>query len=199
MHKKPWNIKFTAYKRKSSITFLYSIFFIPYYSEGDYMESEKEHFLNIWEREFQTTLKVLKAYPHDKEDMRPAEKSKSAKELAWVFASEEKNLFGGIIEGNIDWSKMQGPPATMKEVIREYEKAHADVIKKVMNTPGEKLNETMKFFVAPKTMGDVKKMDLLWMMLMDQVHHRGQFSVYLRIAGAKVPSIYGPTADEPWN
>jgi uncharacterized damage-inducible protein DinB len=29
-------------------------------------------------------------------------------------------------------------------------------------------------------------------------HHRGQFSVYLRMVGAKVPSIYGPTADETW-
>ncbi|MBI1806965.1 MAG: hypothetical protein HYR76_07940, partial [Ignavibacteria bacterium] len=30
------------------------------------------------------------------------------------------------------------------------------------------------------------------------VHHRGQLSVYLRIVDAKVPSIYGPSADEPW-
>jgi uncharacterized damage-inducible protein DinB len=34
--------------------------------------------------------------------------------------------------------------------------------------------------------------------LMDQIHHRGQFSVYLRLAGARVPSVYGPTADETW-
>ena len=31
------------------------------------------------------------------------------------------------------------------------------------------------------------------------IHHRGQFSVYLRMAGGKVPSIYGPSADEKWN
>jgi uncharacterized damage-inducible protein DinB len=29
------------------------------------------------------------------------------------------------------------------------------------------------------------------------VHHRGQLSVYLRLTGSKVPSIYGPTADYP--
>ena len=28
------------------------------------------------------------------------------------------------------------------------------------------------------------------------VHHRGQLSVYLRLAGAKVPWIYGPSGDE---
>ena len=40
--------------------------------------------------------------------------------------------------------------------------------------------------------------DLVWGMLHDQIHHRGQLSVYLRIVGGKVPSIYGPSADEPW-
>jgi uncharacterized damage-inducible protein DinB len=163
------------------------------------MESEKENYLKIWDREFQTTLKVLKAYPHDKAEMKPAEKSKSARELAWVFASEEKTIFSGIAEGNIDWSKMEQAPPTISEVITAYEHAHKDAIAKIKAVPEEKLHETMKFFVAPKTTGDVRKIDLLWMMLMDQVHHRGQFSVYLRIAGAKVPSIYGPTADEPWN
>ena len=28
------------------------------------------------------------------------------------------------------------------------------------------------------------------------IHHRGQLSVYLRLTGAKVPGIYGPSADE---
>jgi uncharacterized damage-inducible protein DinB len=39
--------------------------------------------------------------------------------------------------------------------------------------------------------------DALWLELFDHIHHRGQFSVYVRLAGAKLPSIYGPTADEP--
>lgn len=29
-------------------------------------------------------------------------------------------------------------------------------------------------------------------------HHRGQMTVYLRLPDVPVPSIYGPTADEPW-
>jgi uncharacterized damage-inducible protein DinB len=28
------------------------------------------------------------------------------------------------------------------------------------------------------------------------IHHRGQLTVYLRLIGAKVPGIYGPSADE---
>jgi uncharacterized damage-inducible protein DinB len=30
------------------------------------------------------------------------------------------------------------------------------------------------------------------------VHHRGQLTVYLRLLDVPVPSIYGPTADEPF-
>jgi uncharacterized damage-inducible protein DinB len=52
-------------------------------------------------------------------------------------------------------------------------------------------------------MGKAKVMELsgkdwLWSLLHDQIHHRGQLSVYLRLVGAKVPSIYSPSADEPW-
>jgi uncharacterized damage-inducible protein DinB len=38
---------------------------------------------------------------------------------------------------------------------------------------------------------------LAWSFLFDIVHHRGQISTYLRPMGAKVPSIYGPSGDEP--
>ncbi|HEU0053964.1 MAG TPA: DinB family protein, partial [Longimicrobium sp.] len=57
---------------------------------------------------------------------------------------------------------------------------------------------SVQFFVGPGKLGDVAKTQFMWFLLHDQIHHRGQFSIYLRIAGGKVPSIYGPTADEPW-
>jgi uncharacterized damage-inducible protein DinB len=31
------------------------------------------------------------------------------------------------------------------------------------------------------------------------IHHRGQLSVYLRLNDVPLPSIYGPTADQPWS
>lgn len=79
-----------------------------------------------------------------------------------------------------------------------YEKSHSEMVAKVSKASDGDVNKTVKFFTGPKQMGDVRIMDILWLMLMDSVHHRGQFSVYLRMAGGKVPSIYGPTADEPW-
>jgi uncharacterized damage-inducible protein DinB len=29
------------------------------------------------------------------------------------------------------------------------------------------------------------------------IHHRGQLAAFYRIAGVKVPSLYGPSKDEP--
>jgi len=57
----------------------------------------------------------------------------------------------------------------------------------------------MKIDVGPKTQADVRKMDIMWMAVMDMIHHRGQMTVYNRLTGGKVPSIYGPSADETWN
>lgn len=160
---------------------------------------EKEKFLERWEMEFLTTLKVLKAYPESRQDYKPHEITKSAKDLAWTIVGEEEVMVSGIIAGKIDFEHMQKSPATIKEVLLEYERSHKKMVQKFISMTEDDLNQTMKFFTGPKEMGDVRKMDLLWMILMDQIHHRGQFSVYLRLVGAKVPSIYGPSADEPWN
>jgi len=159
--------------------------------------SEKEMFIQTWEREFQTTFKVLKAYPADKLDMKPHELSRSAKDLAWTFVSEE-NVVDGICKGQIDYQNMPKAPGRFDEIVATFEKKHKENVAKVKNLPEQDLNTSLLFPVAPKQMGQVRRGDLLWMMVMDMVHHRGQFSVYLRLVGAKVPSIYGPTADEPW-
>jgi uncharacterized damage-inducible protein DinB len=47
-------------------------------------------------------------------------------------------------------------------------------------------------FEAEKSLGD-----MLFGILFDEIHHRGQLSTYLRPMGARVPSIYGPSADDP--
>ena len=159
--------------------------------------SEKDQFLKTLAQEFPTTVKVLKAYPTAKSDLKPHAKSKNARELAWNFVVEEK-ICDMALDGAIDFAKLPPLPATLPDVISTYEKAHAAFVQRLKTTPDAELNKTVKFPTGPKQMGDIRKMDMMWMTLMDAVHHRGQFSVYLRMADGKVPSIYGPTADEPW-
>ena len=38
---------------------------------------------------------------------------------------------------------------------------------------------------------------LAWATLFDLIHHRGQLTMYIRPMGGKVPSVYGPSADDP--
>ena len=47
-------------------------------------------------------------------------------------------------------------------------------------------------------MEERRRGDVLWYSLHGLIHHRGQLSVYLRMVGGKVPSIYGPSGDEAW-
>ena len=161
------------------------------------MMTEKEQFLSTMAREFPTTLKVLKAFPTGKAELKPHAKARSARELAWAFVTEEKAC-DMALDGALELGKMPKPPATLPEVISTYERAHTAFVERLNKTPEAELNKTVKFMTGPKQMGDMRKMDVLWFMLMDGVHHRGQLSVYLRMADGKVPSIYGPSADEPW-
>ena len=160
--------------------------------------TEKEMFLNTWQREFGTTLKILKQLPADKADFKPtAEKTKTAKELATIFISE-LGVTDGVVKGQIDFGGKPPTFATYTDVLTAFESTYKTMVGKVKEMSEADWNSTMAFPVGPKQMGQVRKADILWTMLMDSVHHRGQFSIYLRLVGAKVPSIYGPSADEPW-
>ncbi len=87
----------------------------------------------------------------------------------------------------------------MREILATFDGLHRELVQKVRAADDRALSGTVKFYVAPKQMGDVPVMSLLWMgVLRHSIHHRGQLSVYLRMMGEKVPSIYGPSADEPW-
>jgi hypothetical protein len=162
--------------------------------------SEKDAFLAAWEKEVPTTLKVLRAFPSAKADLKPAEKARTAKELAWTFVFEGVAGAQGV-DGELKFPPKNMPPmpATWDGIVAECEKGFRGLAERVRKVSDAHLNTTIKFLTAPKQMGDVRRLDFLWFLLSDMIHHRGQMSVYLRMAGGKVPSIYGPSADEPWN
>ncbi len=154
-------------------------------------------FLETWEREFATTLRVLANYPADRLDFRPHEKSMTARELLWTFPVVEKVFIGGCLVAKIKIVREKAPQ-TKDAIIGEYKKLHRALVAKVRRAGEDLFQRTIKFYIAKGKIGEVNVGWLLWSILHDQIHHRGQLSVYLRLVGAKVPSIYGPSADEPW-
>ena len=160
--------------------------------------TEKDQFVQAFSRESETTLKLLKTYPANQGEYRPHEKSRTAKELALTFVMEQ-GVAEMALKGKIDFgAPSPKPPATYSEAVAAFESARKDTIARVTRATDVDLSRTVQFPVGPGKMGDFRAADVLWTTLMDQIHHRGQFSVYLRLVGAKVPSIYGPTADETW-
>lgn len=160
--------------------------------------TEKDQFVATLERESHTTLQVMKAFPAGRMDFKPAEKSSDAAKLMWTFVLE-LGAMQGALDGAIDFSKLAAPhPASHADIVAVYEAEVAKALARVRAATDAELARMITIPVGPKQMGEVPAQAFAWMMLMDSVHHRGQLSVYIRMVGAKLPSIYGPTADEPW-
>jgi uncharacterized damage-inducible protein DinB len=159
--------------------------------------SAKQQFLDTLQREHAITLKVLQAFPAEQSEFRPHVRSKSARELAWMFVAEQ-GLIVKVISDQLGGGPPPVPDTGIKGIIDQFQQDHQAVVDLVKKTPDAKLDSTIQFPVGKGQMGDWTKRALLWFVLSDQIHHRGQFSLYVRLTGGKVPSIYGPSADEPW-
>ena len=83
-------------------------------------------------------------------------------------------------------------PATMQEIAETYARQSADIITRWKALPDARWNGELEFFGRKRPASP-----MAWSFLFDIVHHRGQITTYLRPMGAKVPKIYGPSADEP--
>jgi uncharacterized damage-inducible protein DinB len=159
--------------------------------------TEKQGYLASFEREYQTTLKLARAYPADQLELKAGKIGNSARDVLWMLVISQ--MVVEVMQGP-ELQPMSPPPApqTLEELIAALENAHRAVMPKLEAMTEDHFNATMKMPVGPQQVGDVRRGDALWMMLYDTIHHRGQLSVYMRLAGARVPSIYGPSGDEPW-
>ena len=162
--------------------------------------SPKQQFLNALDREHATTLKVLRAFPPEKAEMKPHAKLKNARDLAFIFVLE-RGLAMRILNNKFNElgsSPVPTAPARFEDIIPALEQATKEFRALIESYSDQQMMEKVTFLVGPKTPGEFTRLEFCWFLLHDEIHHRGQFSVYLRLADAKVPSIYGPTADEPW-
>jgi len=155
----------------------------------------KDFFLKYWEKEAPATRKVIGRIPQDRCEYRADPKARTAREIAWLIVREEIALADGMEKGVLDWVEVPAP-ATMAEIVAEYDRHHDSITKRLRGVPPARWEEKLPFlFNGQEVMKEIGY-DMAWGFLLDQIHHRGQLSTYLRPMGAKVPSIYGPSADE---
>lgn len=144
--------------------------------------------------EMKTTSKVLAAVPDAKSGYRPDPKSRSAGDVAWHIASEDVILLEQLCEGKFflpDTRFDAERPQNHAALAAWYEKKFAAGLERVRALSTEKLTQPIDF------LGFLTWPAFMYLLLINNhsIHHRGQLSAYLRPMGAKVPSIYGPSAD----
>ena len=139
---------------------------------------------------------VLKAVPQNRLDYRPDPKARNAADLAWLIAFEEGALVTLIETGSIEW-KDSPAPASSAEIAAAYDRNADAVDQKLSKLDAQGWDKKVKFIIPGAPPWEDTLANFVWGFLFDAVHHRGQLSTYLRPMGGKVPSIYGPSADDP--
>lgn len=154
------------------------------------MGKAHEAALRLWDAENLLTLKALRAVPTRGLDYRPHPSSRTLKDLAWHLAESERWFC-------TDAMKLPGrkvgakAPATAAAIAQAREAGHAELAAAVRKKGDAWLSATVEFYGMK-----MPRADIVGLMVRHDAHHRGQLSVYLRLVGAKVPGVYGPSADE---
>ncbi len=141
-------------------------------------------------------IRVLKAIPGDQSAYRPDPKARTAAELAWLLAQEEAALTCLLKDGVAEW-KESGPPGEIGEIVASFEQSCADVNDRMERLAEADWEKKVRLVVGEGAAWEDTLGNMIWGFLFDAIHHRGQLSTYLRPMGSKVPSIYGPSADDP--
>ncbi|HEY7448802.1 MAG TPA: DinB family protein [Vicinamibacterales bacterium] len=157
---------------------------------------EKTLFLSFWEKEAAATRKVLSRIPQARSDYRGDPKARNAREIAWLIVREEILLGQGLEKGVLEWVELP-TPATVKEILDTYDEHHDKVTRIMRELPHSHWERKVPFTFDGKEIMSETGYGNAWGFLFDVIHHRGQLSTYLRPMGSTVPSIYGPSADEP--
>jgi len=157
--------------------------------------NELERFLSSWDREAESTVKLLRALPASKYDYRPDAGGRSLGELAWHLAEGDAYMSFGIERGEFSMN-MRPPgierPRKVEELAPGYERAHREAVPRIRGLKPEDLDRTIPFFTGPSTIRDI-----LWSgILAHTIHHRGQLSLMCRLAGGTCPGLYGPNREE---
>lgn len=156
--------------------------------------------LDEFERELPTTRKFLDRLPDDRLTWKPHEKSMTAGQLALHIAQSLQGVLRLSLEDEAappDFSAGPPQPQSKREVLEALD-AGAEFLRRTLPTiDDERMRSTFRVVRDGEVMLAMPRADFLRAILLNHwYHHRGQFGVYLRLMGAKVPSSYGPSGDE---
>jgi uncharacterized damage-inducible protein DinB len=154
------------------------------------------------DQEAATTRRVLERVPSDRLTWKPHETSMSLGQLALHVATIPGDVVGMLVTHEFEmtpaeFTSLPLQPMTAEDIMKAFDESltKAKQILSGFDDPAVMVTWSLKVggavaFSGPK-IGIIRSIALNhW------YHHRGQLSVYLRVLGVSVPSIYGPSADE---
>lgn len=157
------------------------------------------------DREAPITKRALEAVPEGKDDWKPHPKSMAFGRLAGLVAMMPSWLTMMVAQDEFDVAP-PSPPAgaqsqfTMpshKDLAATVEKGFAGARQAIAGTTDDHLLKPWRLKARGNVVSEGTRLAMMRDALMHLSHHRGQLTVYLRLNDVPVPTVYGPTADDP--
>jgi uncharacterized damage-inducible protein DinB len=163
----------------------------------------RDGLLPEFDMEMAKTRTTIERVPEDRYGFKPHEKSWTAAQLlthlATMIGWGTTTLQSESFDVSPDGKPYTPPPvvtsraetlATFDKNVAAFREALAAADNEALMKPWSLLNNGRSMFTMPRTAV------LRGMIFNHIIHHRGQLTVYLRLTGAPVPALYGPSADE---
>ena len=154
------------------------------------------------DREVERSRRALAQVPDGRYDWKPHDKSMAFGYLTEMVATIPSWIAMEITTNELDVAPVDG--STMKQeskrtsaaLIAALDKSAADARAALRQTTDEHLKTTWQLKARGEVVQEAPRYEVIQDTINHWAHHRGQMTVYLRLIGAKVPALYGPSADD---
>ena len=161
-----------------------------------------EFFREQLDREVERSRKALEQVPEGKYDWKPHEKSMIFGYLADMVATIPTWITMEINRDELDIAPAEGQGTkkaqkeTKADLIKALDESAAEARDALARTTDEHLETTWKLLARGNVVWEGSRREMIQDTINHWAHHRGQMTVYLRLLEAKVPALYGPSADD---
>jgi len=153
-------------------------------------------------REVERSRAALEQVPEGKADWKPHERSMLFGHLTSMVATIPMWVTMQINQDELDIAPKDGAKFEQKklntsaEYIEALDNAAAGARSAFESTTDEHLMTSWQLKAGGQVVMEAPRHEMIQDTFLHWAHHRGQMTVYLRLMGAKVPAIYGPSADD---
>lgn len=161
-----------------------------------------EFFLTETNREVERSRRALEQVPEGKYEWKPHERSMIFGYLADMVATMPSWVAMAITRDELDIAPKDGstmrqaPKETSSALLDALDKAAAEARSALEKTTDEHLMTSWRLLAGGQPVMESPRHVVIQDLINHWAHHRGQMTVYLRLLDAKVPALYGPSADD---